>query len=246
MAASGGGADRRRRWWLAAAAASALVHAALLAALLTRTGARPPAPAPAIEVSLLRPDLTRREPAPETQRPAAQSAPPDQRPPAISERAAAAAEPLARAPVAAAATQAGPQAPTPPAPLPSGSAPRVGDPMAAVRSALNAGGCLGDRSRLTAAQREACDARLANGREGPPLPLSGAHARELRGLAARRQGPRSKFDALSKSPTCIAGGPCQAELSGGIAFGEPPPALPVIPPSTLRGDDDALRKKPRP
>jgi hypothetical protein len=31
-----------------------------------------------------------------------------------------------------------------------------------------------------------------------------------------------------------------------IPFGRIPPAITPIPPSTLRGDDDALRPKPRP
>ena len=73
------------------------------------------------------------------------------------------------------------------------------------------------------------------------------HAREelddARYKANRRLGERVG-DPLTAQ--CAGSDICHRELPVSIPFGRPPPASPVIPPSTLRGDDDALKPRPRP
>lgn len=73
------------------------------------------------------------------------------------------------------------------------------------------------------------------------------HAREERDdaryKANRRLGETVRDPLVAQ---CAGSGLCHSELPKGIAFGRVPPASPVIPPSKLRGDDDALRPKPKP
>jgi hypothetical protein len=126
----------------------------------------------------------------------------------------------------------------PAAEAPSGFAPAPSPDLDAASAALRAADC-SPTATLTAREREACLARAAaGGRRDAPLPPPDAWARRRRGDEAHRQGPRNLLAANCGHPDG-----CAPE---GMRFGRIPPASPVIPPSTLRGDDDALRPKPKP
>jgi hypothetical protein len=105
-----------------------------------------------------------------------------------------------------------------------------------------------DLDRLTPREREACRERLGGARAAGPVPPTAALRRALEAADDRRAKANRRLGETFNDPhvaQCAGSGLCRRELVG-IPFGEPPPALPVIPPSTLRGDDDALRPKLRP
>jgi hypothetical protein len=139
--------------------------------------------------------------------------------------------------------------PSPPSVLstPTASAARAPD-AAAVAAALRAADCSAG-STMPARERQGCVERAAAGGREPPPPATTTqrHAREAlddaRFKANRRVGESIRDPAVAR---CAGAGICHADLPIAIPFGKVPKALPVIPPSTLRGDDDALRPKPRP
>lgn len=241
-----------RRRLVGAGALSLALHGALLTGLWLDRPPPPPPEAPVFELTLVRP--------PE------RSAPPQATPPPVAPASATAEEQerevatpprVRRAPGAPAPGYSIPNAvqgaevdarpaPTPATPFtplpspPVRDGPRLGD-------VLRAEFC-SDNDRLTAREQEACRERLGRSRAAGPPPPTVALRRALeaaddaRAKASRRVG--ETFDDPHVAQ-CAGSGLCRRELKG-VPFGNPPPALPVIPPSTLRGDDDALRPKPRP
>jgi hypothetical protein len=106
---------------------------------------------------------------------------------------------------------------------------------------------------LTRREREACDERRgARNRlaEEDDLPPSLAE-RQRRDARAVARNPRPKGPALVRAP---GEGPQNHPVVGlppvmvgaTVPFGAPPKAITPIPPSTLRGDDDALRPRTTP
>ncbi|MBW3616276.1 MAG: hypothetical protein KY446_00785 [Proteobacteria bacterium] len=258
-----------RQWaWRRVAAAAILslaFHGALLGGLMLRraeTGA--PAPPP-IEVALIRPERPETPP-----RPSVDAADPRPAPTGRlgQERRESPASALsAPVPASPALAPAAPPPPSSPAPstLPAGPArtpgPRAPSDLSAVAAALRAVDCSGPGPR-TARERELCAVRArTTARTAPalgpdPNPRLQAEAAARTAAAAAREEARLRPLPLGVCTGCnTIGGPRRGEgpatnLSDSsgikIPFGRPPPALPVIPPSTLRGDDDALRPKPRP
>jgi hypothetical protein len=233
---------RRARIGRAAAVAAACLagHIALFAAMFATRRPELTAAAPVIEVELLRP------PPPEGARaerpaPAALRAP---APPLPFRR------PRLTGPAPAETVAVVPAPPAPPPPPPPAAAPPPDDVLARIADALAAAGeC--DPNRLAA---------LAPGQQARCRERAGAAARnaermqtpaERRAEAARARAAAAKGPALVRGPGDAPGshpalGPPPVMVGVSVPFGKPPKALPPIPPSTLRGDDDALRPKPSP
>lgn len=137
--------------------------------------------------------------------------------------------------------------PSPPAPSPAQRAPASPPPPPGLGQALRAAACA-DGDRLSARERALCDERLGRTARGA-APL--APTRRARDLAydidQARNPTRNAYNALrADGMHCEMIEGCLPPARNGVPFGKPPPALPVIPPSTLRGDDDALRPRARP
>lgn len=247
----------QRRLLPAAAALSLTLHAALLAGLWLDPPSPPPPPAPVVELTLVRPT----PPAPSSATAPATPAPPgypDEDLEIAAAPVARSSETVARsrprlppgatgqaAPSGQGATGIGvapePGPPGPPATRPPERIrPRLGE-------VLRADTC-SDADRLTARERDACRERLGRARAAGPIPPTAELRRALEAADDRRAKANRRLGETFDDPhvaQCAGSGLCRRELAG-VPFGEPPPALPVIPPSTLRGDDDALRLRPRP
>ena len=247
--------NKSARWRAAVIVVSIAAHAGLLAALLASVRPLILGEAPPLVVELVRPDRPTETPEPS---PADPSEPdrrlqPTQR--TTFER------PSAPRPVA----QPAPPLPVPPAPAPAPAAVPTAAPapIAPARPGLrNQPNAVGDGVRralrttvgcaeedvigLTQRERDECRRRLSEARRAGPLPPN-ERQRAMRPGPARRDAHAE----LRPAWDCGAGGSldCRGSavmVGGSIPFGYVPPALPVIAPSTLRGDDDALRPKPKP
>jgi hypothetical protein len=112
---------------------------------------------------------------------------------------------------------------------------------------LRADACL-DLHKLTPKERDRCHERLGRARAEGPVPPTARLKRALEAADDARYKANRRLGETFDDPLtaqCAGSGLCHRELAG-IPFGKIPEALPVIPPSTLRGDDDALWAKPRP
>jgi len=238
--------DRRRPGWRAAVIALSLsAHLALLAALLSTLVYSPlPAP-PVIQVQLT--------PAP---RPA-----PDERAETPVEPAPAA--PPARAPsppvfrisptraTTPSSILAAPAASPRPTPATPGPVPTPADAETLqVREALRLSvGCdTADLLGLTRRERDLCnEARAARAARYEPVPQSDTERRRADWRAAGREdttaGSRIGLLPPPKRSSPLLEDPIMVGVT--VPFGKPPKAITPIAPSTLRGDDDALRPKPR-
>lgn len=142
-------------------------------------------------------------------------------------------------------------APNPPSgrPPPTTASAKPGPDLSLLGAALRAADC-GAGATLSARDRQRCLEQAAAGgaREPSPPPTTAQrHAREA--LDDARYKANRRLGELVRDPKyarCAGSDLCHADLPIVIPFGKVPKALPVIPPSTLRGDDDALRPKPRP
>jgi hypothetical protein len=236
-----GTAGRRRGGRLAATVLALLVHVAFLLALLASLRPLITPEAPVLVVELVRPERRAFEPPPSTLEAKERPAPPPGfqaplRPFALGPTGGAPG-PLAPFPAPASAA-AGPGGPS--------ARPNVGEELAgALRTTI---GCDRDAG-LTARERTECRRRLGEAaRNLEPIP----GAPEKRGSWAGEPDPTKPRvrPYLGPAPTAVApaidpgGVTIGARVS--VPFGHPPKALPPIPPSALRGDDDALRPKRRP
>jgi hypothetical protein len=245
---------------------AALGHAGLLAVMLS-TLRREPLPAgPVIQVELA--PLPRRTPEP----PVPAEEEPEERPERRT-RAQAAASPLPLPVAPRPSLPAPPPLPAPaatPAPAAPASGPPAAAPAASATPARPAGppGDIDDRLRsalrttvgcpdgevigLTRRERERCDeGRGARTRDAPPAPLPTAKQRAFDATVQGRNPPPNARDKVfhDKGIDCHGsnmGMGCMPKLAKPRPFGKPPKAITPIPPSTLRGDDDALRPKPKP
>jgi hypothetical protein len=233
---------------------SLAAHGAFLGFLLLSLPDAPPPPPPTIQVELVPPPLVSPLPrraavqADRAEAPAARAgASPVQ--PRLLERQqvapvftpaapAPAPPPLGPGPTAPAASPARPAAPAPAA---------ADDARDRLGAALRSTGCR--NWNLSAAERERC------------LEREGALAREAvpDALRAERRARKEEAEVANRPPnaTALVRGPGDdprdhpmvglppVMVGVVIPFGKPPKAIEPIAPSTLRGDDDALRPKPR-
>jgi hypothetical protein len=244
--------NKSGRWRAAVIVVSVAAHAGLLAGLVASVRPLVLGEDPPLVVELVRPERPTETPEP----PAEAQAGPERRlqpaPRASPER------PSAPRPV----PQPVPPLPVAPAPAPPpAAAPTTAPaPIAPARPAARSQGDVGEGVRralrttvgcaeedvigLTQRERDECRRRLGEARRGGP-PAPNERQRAMRPGPARRDAHAE----LRPEWDCGAGGSlgCRGSavmVGASIPFGYVPPALPVIPPSTLRGDDDALRPKP--
>lgn len=245
------GQHTRHRAWLLALAVSAVVHAGLLGALARRQAQDGPA-SPLIVVTQIRPEAQ-----PES---APTSRPSKLERPAFQERALSRPEllrgagALNRSPPAAA--RGGPSAasadPTGPPPLRSrrrAARERAEEGAQQLRSFLRSADCDLGSLRLSPGERERCLDRLRDARQGEAvLPPRRWTERPPVDEGAVISGTRNALKSVVLRPGRPDSLTGEAPVMVGVAlpFGRPPPALPNIPASTLRGDDDALRPRPKP
>ena len=255
---------RDGRRLLGAVIASAGLHLAVFAVLVTSPDppSDPPPPRP-VEVTLLRPE---RRPAQETaERPAPEARADEAGPvntPALTDVPFRTRSPRFLLPAGAGGFRDG-LAESPPAATGS-AAPNLAPPATPARapapalgSALRAADCDEQGRRRS---RDGCDERLgAVGRAAAPLPpdpnarLQAEAAGRTAAVAAKEAGRLRPLPG-GACPSCggmsvVSGEGPPTNLSDNgmkIPFGRITPAVTPIPPSTLRGDDDALRPKPRP
>jgi hypothetical protein len=246
----GSSAQGRRRWRAAVIALSLLGHLGLLGVMLASLPPREPLPEPpVIDVQMLPPPGERpsepqgaTEPVEAPTRPQTPASAPTVRPALPSSGAPSPVPgPAGRAPLAG--------APAGGTAAPAGAAPAAG----AVREVLRATvGCdTADLLGLTRREREACEEARGARARGYELPESLAE-RQARDARAVARNPRPKGNEWVRAPGdgpanhSVLGPPDGMMVGGSVAFGRPPKAIAPIPPSTLRGDDDALRPRPAP
>jgi hypothetical protein len=245
----GSSAQGRRRWRAAVIALSLLGHLGLLGVMLASLPPREPLPEPpVIDVQMLPPPGERpsepqgaTEPVEAPTRPQTPASAPTVRPPSP------------------------PPGRPPPSPAPRGERPwpaplREEPPRPRERRPPPG---LFERfcGRRSAATPPTCSvspdgtgglrgsARGESPRYELPESLAERQARDARAVA---RNPRPKGNEWVRAPGdgpanhSVLGPPDGMMVGGSVAFGRPPKAIAPIPPSTLRGDDDALRPRPAP
>ena len=221
-------------------------HGALFAALLASLPRDRPPPVQTFEVQIvspperLRPDIPEAPVEPVEQR--ADPAPPQ---PSFAVRPA----PVRATPQSPGFTAPAPR-PAPPAPTLGTGAPRAVQPATEqVREGLRLSvGCdSADVLGLTRRERERCaEERGARTRDAA---LPEGYDREREDARAVARNPRRPATSLVRAPRegpqnhPVVGLP-PVTVGASIPFGKPPKAIEPIAPSTLRGDDDALRPRP--
>jgi hypothetical protein len=232
---------------------SLVAHGAFLSFLLLSLPDAPPPPPPAIQVELVPPPLVSPVPqratvqADRAATPAARAGAAPMQPRLLQRQDVtpvyAPPAPVAPRPAPSPAQDL-PPGPARPAPPPAAGSDDARDRLGAV---LRSTGCR--NWNLSAAERERCLEREgALAREGAAdIERSERRARNEEAEVARRP---ANATALVRPPgddprNHTLGGPPPVMVGVVIPFGKPPKAIEPIAPSTLRGDDDALRPKPR-